>query len=352
MRTGDAVSLLQLPAYGNARPWVRTAVLRPELGSLVAAALLFIFFSIASSGAMLEVPTIARVLDIAWPYGIIAVAVGLLMISGEFDLSAGVMVGTAGALLGVMATEWGMNLWAAVFLSLLVCLALGLWNGVLVVWTGLPSFVITLGTFFGLRGANVALSKYFTGDALIENIDDAGGYHSLHTIVATVFGTAPSDFRVSLIWWAAFILIATWILWRTKIGNWIFASGGDRDAARAVGVPVNGTKIGLFMLTAGAAWFVGVSSAIRYTSVQAGQGVGQEFFYIIAAVVGGCRMAGGYGSAVGPAIGALIWGIAFVGIPHAGWNSDWRWAFLGVLLLVATLINHVVGERVRTARSG
>ncbi len=346
------MSLLQLPAYGNARPWVRTAVLRPELGSLVAAALLFIFFSIASSGAMLEVPTIARVLDTAWPYGIIAVAVGLLMISGEFDLSAGVMVGTAGALLGVMATEWGMNLWAAVFLSLLVCLALGLWNGALVVWTGLPSFVITLGTFFGLRGANVALSKYFTGDALIENIDEAGGYDSLHAIVATVFGTAPSDFRVSLIWWAAFILIATWILWRTKVGNWIFATGGDRDAARAVGVPVNGTKIALFMLTAGAAWFVGVSNAIRYTSVQAGQGVGQEFFYIIAAVVGGCRMAGGYGSAVGPAIGALIWGIAFVGIPHAGWNSDWRWAFLGVLLLVATLINHVVGERVRTARSG
>lgn len=345
------MSLFQLPAYGNARPWVRTAVLRPELGSLVAAALLFIFFSIASSGAMLEVPTIARVLDTAWPYGIIAVAVGLLMISGEFDLSAGVMVGTAGAVLGIMATEWGMNLWAAVFLSLLVCLALGLWNGVLVVWTGLPSFVITLGTFFGLRGANVALSKHFTGDALIENIDNAGGYDSLHAIVATVFGTAPSDFRVSLIWWAGFIVIATWILWRTRIGNWIFATGGDKDAARAVGVPVNGTKIGLFMLTAGAAWFVGVSNAIRYTSVQAGQGVGQEFFYIIAAVVGGCRMAGGYGSAVGPAIGALIWGIAFVGIPHAGWNSDWRWAFLGVLLLVATLINHVVGERVRTATS-
>lgn len=345
------MSLFQLPAYGNARPWVRTAVLRPELGSLVAAALLFIFFSIASSGAMLEVPTIARVLDTAWPYGIIAVAVGLLMISGEFDLSAGVMVGTAGAVLGIMATEWGMNLWAAVFLSLLVCLALGLWNGVLVVWTGLPSFVITLGTFFGLRGANVALSKHFTGDALIENIDNAGGYDSLHAIVATVFGTAPSDFRVSLIWWAGFIVIATWILWRTRIGNWIFATGGDKDAARAVGVPVNGTKIGLFMLTAGAAWFVGVSNAIRYTSVQAGQGVGQEFFYIIAAVVGGCRMAGGYGSAVGPAIGALIWGIAFVGIPHAGWNSDWRWAFLGVLLLVATLINHLVGERVRTATS-
>ena len=331
------MSLLRMPAYVNEHPRLRTMVLRPELGSLVAAALLFTFFSIASSGAMLEISTMARVLDTAWPYGIIAVAVGLLMISGEFDLSTGVMVGTAGALLGVMATEWGMNLWLALVLSLLVCLALGLWNGVLVVWTGLPSFVITLGTFFGLRGANVALSKYFTGDALIENIDEAAGYDALHAVVATVFGTAPEEFRVSLLWWVGFILIATWILWRTKIGNWIFATGGDREAARAVGVPVNGTKIGLFMLTAGAAWFVGVSNAVRYTSVQAGQG--------------GCSMAGGYGSAVGPAIGALIWGIAFVGIPHAGWNLDWRWAFYGVLLLVATLINHIVGQRVRTARS-
>ena len=330
---------------------MRTAVLRPELGSLVAASLLFIFFSIASSGAMLEIPTIARVLDTAWPLGIIAVAVGLLMIGGEIDLSLGVMVGTAGAMVGIMATEWGMNLWLAAFLSLLVCLVIGVWNGVLVVWTGMHSFVITLGTFFGLRGANIALSKHFTGDALIENIDEAAGYDSLHAIVATVFGTAPSDFRVSLLWWGAFAVIATWVLWRTKIGNWIIATGGDREAARAVGVPVNATKIGLYMLTASAAWFVGLSSAVRYTSVQAGQGVGAEFFYIIAAVVGGCRMAGGYGSAVGPAIGALIWGIAFVGIPHAGWNSDWRWAFLGVLLLVATLINHIVVERVRTTRS-
>ena len=160
------MSLLQLPAFGKERPWVRTAVLRPELGSLVAAALLFIFFSIASSGAMLEIPTIARVLDTAWPLGIIAVAVGLLMIGGEIDLSLGVMVGTAGAMVGIMATEWGMNLWLAAFLSLLVCLAIGVWNGVLVVWTGMHSFVITLGTFFGLRGANVALSKHFTGDAL------------------------------------------------------------------------------------------------------------------------------------------------------------------------------------------
>lgn len=345
------VSRVQLPLIQRDREWARNVVLRPELGSLVAAALLFIFFSIASSGAMLEVSTISSILDTAWPYGIIAVAVGLLMISGEFDLSAGVMVGTAGALLGLMATEWGMNLWLALVLSLGVCLALGLWNGILVVWTGLPSFVITLGTFFGLRGANVALSKYFTGDALIENIDEAAGYDALHAVVATVFGTAPSDFRVSLLWWGGFIVIATWILWRTKIGNWIFATGGDREAARAAGVPINGTKIGLFMLTASAAWFVGVSNAVRFTSVQAGQGVGAEFFYIIAAVVGGCRMAGGYGSAVGPAIGALIWGIAFIGIPQAGWNSDWRWAFLGVLLLVATLINHIVGERVRVQRS-
>lgn len=339
-------------AVGSAPERVRSLVLRPELGSVVAAVLLYTFFSIASSGSMLEVSTIAQVLKEAWPIGVVAVAVGLLMIGGEFDLSAGVMVGTAGALFGIMSTEWGINLWFALVLSLVACLALGLWNGALVVMTGLPSFVITLGTFFGLRGANVALTRHFEGDALIENIDEAAGYDSLLAVLATDFGGAPNDFPITLVWWGLFAAVASWVLWKTRIGNWIFATGGDRDVARAVGVPVEWTKIGLFMLTAAAAWFVGVSRAVDFTSVQAGQGVGDEFFYIIAAVVGGCRLAGGYGSAAGPAIGALTWGIASVGMSQAGWNLDWRWTFFGVLLLVATLINHIVGERVRSVRSG
>ena len=319
-------------------------ILRPELGSVVAAALLFTFFSIASSGQLLELKHISGILDTSWPYGVVAIAVGLLVIGGEIDLSTGVMAGTGGVALGIFATELGMNIWAALVLSLLVCLGLGAFNGVVTVKTGLNSFVVTLGMFFGLRGANVAVSKLVTGDALIEGLDDAPGYEDLEMIMASVLGTPPADFRVTLFWWGGFMILATWVLLRTRWGNWIFAAGGDPDAARAAGVSVDGTKVALFMLTAGAAWFVGVASAARFTSVQAGQGVGNELFYFIAAVVGGCRIAGGAGSEVGPAIGALIWGIAFTGIPLAGWGSDWRWAFLGVLLLVAALINHAVSR--------
>lgn len=320
------------------------AVLRPELGAVVAAALLFTFFGIATSGQLLEIKHISSIFDSSWPYGIVAIAVGLLLIGGEIDLSTGVMAGTGGAAMGIFATVAGMNIWAALFLSLLICLGLGAFNGLMTVKTGLNSFVVTLGMFFGLRGANVALSKAITGDALIEGLDEVPGFESLEMILATVLGTPPADFRVTLFWWGGFMLLATWVLLRTRWGNWIFAAGGDPEAARTVGVPVNGTKVALFMLTAGAAWFVGVANAVRFTSVQAGQGVGNELFYFIAAVVGGCRIAGGAGSAIGPAIGALIWGIAFTGIPLAGWNSDWRWAFLGVLLLVAATINHAVSR--------
>ena len=330
----------------------RQLIERPELGAVAAAVVLFFFFAIASRGAMFEPATVARILDTAWPMGIVAIAMGMLIVGGEFDLSVGVMIATAGTALGVMSTVWGMHLGVALPLSLVLCLALGMFNGVIVVWTGLPSFVVSLGMFFGLRGANVAISRHYTGSAVIEGVDHTAGYDGAHALFATVMGTAPTDFRISLIWWLVFALVASWVLWRTKIGNWIFASGGDATAARAVGVPVSATKIGLFMLTAGAAWFVGVSNAVRFTSVQASAGVGFEFFAIIAAVVGGCRMAGGEGSAMGPAIGALIWGIAFIGIPHAGWSIDWRWTFIGVMLLAATLINHIVRERIRQRAGG
>ncbi len=132
-------------------------------------------------------------------------------------------------------------------------------------------------------------------------------------------------------------------LQKTKIGNWIFAVGGDAAAARAVGVPVKKVKIGLFMAVGFFAWFTGMQLLFNSNGVvQSGEGVGKEFLYIIAAVVGGCLLTGGYGSVVGAAIGALIFGMVQLGVVYAGWNPDWFKAFLGAMLLLATIVNLVV----------
>ncbi len=110
------------------------------------------------------------------------------------------------------------------------------------------------------------------------------------------------------------------MLFKTRIGNWIFAVGGDQESARAVGVPVTKVKIGLFMFVGFCAWFVGMHLLFAFNTVQSGQGVGNEFLYIIAAVIGGCLLTGGYGTAIGAAIGAFIFGMVNQGIVYAGWN--------------------------------
>jgi simple sugar transport system permease protein len=154
--------------------------------------------------------------------------------------------------------------------------------------------------------------------------------------------------KITVFWWILFVAIATWVLLRTKVGNWIYAVGGQADSSRAVGVPVKYTKIGLFMTVGFTAWFVGMHQLFAFDTQQSGQGVGNELLYIAAAVIGGCLLTGGYGSAIGAAIGALIFGMTTQGIVYAGWNPDWLKFFVGATLLVATLLNMWV--RMRTAR--
>jgi simple sugar transport system permease protein len=215
--------------------------------------------------------------------------------------------------------------------------------------TGIPSFLITLGTFFVLQGANLGVTKLVTGSVSSPDISQISGFSSLQKIFASSFKIGPVTVWGTVIWWFLFVALAAWVLQRTRTGNWIFAVGGNADSARAVGVPLVRSKIALFMTVSFFGWFVGMHLLYRFNTLQAGNGVGNEFLYIIAAVVGGTLLTGGYGNAIGVAIGAFIFGMTSLGIVYAGWDPNWFKAFLGVMLLLAVLVNLYV-KRLSTAR--
>jgi simple sugar transport system permease protein len=331
----------------NISLWARL-VRRPEVGSLLGALVVCVFFW-ATTESFGTLSGIANWTDVASTIGIMSVAVALLMIGGEFDLSAGVMTGTTGLLMGLLTTEWGFSMWPAIVVTFAFAALVGFVNGFMVIRTGLPSFIVKLATFFVLQGVNLGVTKAITGTVRVAGLGDVAGYESAKEIFASTLWS-PHNFRISVIWWIVIAAVATWVLARTRAGNWIFAVGGDANAARNVGVPVKRVKIALFMTTSTCAALVGIMVALRLSSVQAGQGVGEEFTYIIAAVVGGCLLTGGYGSAIGASFGALIVGMAFIGISFSGWNTDWRFLFLGVILLLAVLVNNLVRKRAEGAQ--
>ena len=318
---------------------------RPEIGALMGAIVVYVFFSVVdTTGNFVGLTGAARWTDVASTTGIVAVAVALLMIGGEFDLSAGVMIGTSGLFAGLLISEYGLPVWPAIFLTFIFAAGIGFVNGWLVVTNGLPSFIVTLAMFFSLRGINLGATKLLTDTVRVAGIDEGVGYDSAAAVFASEVW-APYGFKIAVVWWIGLTILATWLLTRTKFGNWIYAVGGDKNAARNTGVPVKRTKITLFMFTAMSAALVGVISLMRLRSMQAGQGVGEEFVFIIAAVVGGCLLTGGYGSAIGASIGAAIIGMAFIGIAYAGWNTDWSWLFLGLILFAAVLTNSLISRR-------
>ena len=319
---------------------------RPELASLLGAVVIFVLFMIVAP-AFRSVEAFSTVLYASSTLGIVALAVGLLMIGNEFDLSSGVAVTSAALVATMLNYNFHLNSWVGVGLSLITALAIGALNGFLVVRTKIDSFLITLAAFLMLQGLNLAITKLVTGQVATPTISDMEGFDSARIIFSGTIHIGSLSIRATVIWWILFVAIASWVLYKTRWGNWIFAVGGDDEAARAVGVPVRRVKVALFMLVGFAAWFVGMHTLFAFDSIQAGQGIGNEFLYIIAAVIGGCSMTGGRGTAVGTAIGALIFGMTNQGIVYAGWNPDWFKFFLGAMLLFAVLTNTSVANFTR-----
>jgi simple sugar transport system permease protein len=323
---------------------VRGILRRVEIGAVIGAAVIWLLFAVIpeSRTNWVSLNGLARILDPASTLGIMAISVALLMIGGEFDLSTGVMTGTTGLVAGLLSTGLGWNFWPSAAGALVFALMVGYVNGWMVIKTGLPSFIVTLGTFFILRGANVGVTLLVTKQVYVGGIDNATGFAGARTFFNTGVDVFGVQWRSSIIWWVVIMLIANWVLLRTRYGSWIFAVGGNSDASRNVGVPSARVKIALFMGTAASAWLVGMMNVVRLRSAVASQGIGQEFVYIIAATIGGCLLTGGYGSVIGASIGALIFGMAQVGIVFAGWPTDWFYSFLGVMLLAAVLVNNYI----------
>ncbi|KAB1658907.1 ABC transporter permease [Pseudoclavibacter sp. CFCC 11306] len=317
---------------------------KPEFGAGSAAVVLFILFASVSQ-TFTQPSSIATVLYGASTVGIMAVGVSLLMIGGEVDLSAGVGV-ISSALSASLFTYWfGTNVWLGVVFGLVFSLAVGALNGWLLTKTKLASFIITLATFFMLTGLNLGVTRLITGGVATPTVQGLPGFDSAEAVFASDIPVFGVNVKITVFYWILLVVIATWLLKRTKGGNWIFSSGGAPDASRAVGVPVARTKIMLYMGVGFCAWLLGMHQLFAFKTVQSGEGIGNEFLYIIAAVVGGCLMTGGAGSAIGGAIGALIYGMALKGVVYAEWNPDWLKFFLGAMLLGATVLNLMLQRR-------
>jgi simple sugar transport system permease protein len=330
---------------------LRRLLSRPELGAAGGVIVVWIFFAIvAGDSGFLTLKGTATYLEVSAELGILSIAVALLMIGGEFDLSVGSIVGAAGMITTILAVEVGWSIWFAMLVSLLICLVVGFLNGYMVVKTGLPSFIITLGSLFIIRGGTIGITRMITGRTQLGHLDDAAGFGLAKALFASDLVIGGARFPIAILWWIAIAALATWVLLRTQVGNWIFGSGGAAVAARMVGVPVNRLKVGLFMTTAATAWLVAQIQAVSFTGADVLRGEQREFFAIIAVVIGGTLLTGGYGSAIGAVLGALIFGMVRQGIVFAGVDADWFQVFLGAMLVVAVLINNYIRKRASEAR--
>lgn len=318
-------------------------VRRPEFGAFAAFVATYLFFAIVTSGAgFVSINGVAGWLNLAAELGIIAIPVGLLMISGEFDLSVGSTVGAASMVLAVATSHYGLPIWPAVGLALVLGAAIGLINGYMVVRTKLPSFIVTLATNFMVIGGTMGISR------LIMNVTSSSIVTSEST--KAVFASRWGQANVSILWWILVALLGAWVLGRTAFGNWIFATGGNMQSARGAGVPVERVKIVLFVMTGLAAALVGVIQGIQWNSGNATYGMGYVFQAPIVVVIGGVLLGGGYGSVLGIVLGTAIFGVISTGIFYTGWSTDWIQLFLGGLLGLAVLANNYVRQLALTSR--
>ncbi len=353
----------------------RKAMIRPELGAIAGTILVFmLFLAIARDTGMFSPQGVMTWSTVSAQFIIIAVGACLLMIAGEFDLSVGSMIGFAGIIIAITSVSWGWPVWLSIITAFILAMAIGALNGYLVIKTGLPSFIVTLAFLYILRGLTIFGAIATTRRTIIGGVREAAEGDWLAplfggTILTGLFqwladiglletftrGTRVGQPIVDgipmlIVWALGLVVFGHILLTRTQFGNWIYASGGDARAARYVGVPVNRVKILMFMFTAFCATVFATAQVIEFGSAAADRGLLKEFEAIISVVIGGALLTGGYGSVVGAALGALIFGVVQQGLFFAGVESSLFRVFLGIILLLAVILNTyirriITGER-------
>jgi simple sugar transport system permease protein len=319
------------PAVGSV---IGGLVRRPEMGSLIGLIAVYAFFSIFGGADFTSASGAASWLNVAAELGIVALPVGLLMIAGHLDLSVGTVIPAASMTVAIVSGFYEAPIVVGIIAALGLGLLVGFVNGYLVVKTDLPSFVVTLATLFAVGGLTLGLSIILAGSTSV----------ALQTgpVAKQLLGSFVIDgkFEVTLFWWIGAVLVFGFVLTCSRFGNWILALGGDKVSARNAGIPTDRLNIALYMASGLCASFVGLSQAILYNSAQVSAGQSFIFNSIIAVVIGGVMLTGGYGSVLGIVLGTLTFSIVNQGIYYTGFDANWASLIIGVLLLAAVLMNN------------
>jgi simple sugar transport system permease protein len=336
-RPGNAAPNPQDPGEGSpmSSNYSPAALLRrPEAGALLGLLAVLVFFGIFGGLTFLTPAGMSSWMNVAANLGVIAIPVGLLMIAGELDISIGAMVPFGAMTVAVISGHFGLPIWLGMGVALTFGVLVGLVNGYLVVRTAVPSLIVTLGSLFGVQGIVLGMTVLITKSTSVALTTEG--------IAKTLFGDFMLGGQVQTMvgWWLLVTACYIYFVHFSRYGNWIFAMGGDKVSARNAGIPTERMTILLFVLSSTSAAFVGMYQAILYNSAQVAGGQSFIFNSIISVVVGGVLLTGGFGSVVGIFFGTITFAIVNQGIYYTDFDRNWSSLIIGVLLLLAVLMNN------------
>lgn len=298
--------------------------LRPELSAIIILLVLVVLFE-SLSGRFLTMRNARVILGVLPELGLVALGATMLMIAGEFDLSVGSVFAIVPMITALLAS-FGWNIWLAILCALLAACVLGFINGWITLQFAIPSFVTTLGMLFAVRSLTVVIS---------------GGFPPPFPEAAPewAFTAQIGIVRVSLIWFIGFVILATLLLRNSNFGNWMYATGGDPNAAANMGINTHRVKIACFMMCSFLAGFAGLIQLFRLKSALPSLGVGLELEAIAASVIGGAALTGGIGSALGAVVGAALIRIIDNGLVISRVDANWFQFAIGFLTIAAVIFN-------------